>query len=409
MEIIATTPFGQRPVSVTLIKHHKMAYENTKVPQYDKWELFRELCVARCSFGVTNRDLTVLNALLSFHQNKILSDNENMTVFPSNAALSERAYGMAESTLRRHLAALVKAGLILRHDSPNGKRYAAKDASGAIVRAFGFNLRPMLVQAVKIAEAASEARLAVETRRRKREEVSVLLRDASKLAEYGMEEKPSRAWQGLQERCRDAYRIIRRKLSLEAITELLNEVRSVMSNIQGLLGMHDTNKTSNMSGKDSSNERHYQNSNTDTNDFEPCLEKQKGGEDIDEAETLDEIREETENKANEPKLPIGLVLKTCPDILAYAKDEVRSWYDLIATAHFVRGMMGISLDAWKKAQVAMGPENAAVVLACILQRVGEIHSPGGYLRTLTKKAENGAFSPGPMVMALLRGANDKVA
>jgi replication initiation protein RepC len=64
-------------------------------------------------------------------------------------------------------------------------------------------------------------------------------------------------------------------------------------------------------------------------------------------------------------------------------------------------MMGVSEDAWAQAVAAMGHPTAAIVLACILQRVTHIRSPGGYLRCLTGKAEEGAFSPGPMVMALL--------
>ncbi|MBD3666239.1 replication initiation protein RepC [Sulfitobacter aestuariivivens] len=38
-----------------------------------------------------------------------------------------------------------------------------------------------------------------------------------------------------------------------------------------------------------------------------------------------------------------------------------------------------------------------------LQRFTAIQSHGGYLRALSQKAEEGAFSPGPMVMALLNG------
>ncbi|MEO1474670.1 MAG: replication initiation protein RepC, partial [Pseudomonadota bacterium] len=33
-----------------------------------------------------------------------------------------------------------------------------------------------------------------------------------------------------------------------------------------------------------------------------------------------------------------------------------------------------------------------------------IHNPGGYLRSLSRQAETSAFSPGPMVMALLKAA-----
>lgn len=100
-------------------------------------------------------------------------------------------------------------------------------------------------------------------------------------------------------------------------------------------------------------------------------------------------------------MPLGLVLKACPDILPYSPDRVRSWEDLNALASFVRGMMGISPDAWTKAQQAMGPAVAAITVAGILQRIDEIQSPGGYLRALTRKAEERGFSPGPMIMALL--------
>jgi len=42
-----------------------------------------------------------------------------------------------------------------------------------------------------------------------------------------------------------------------------------------------------------------------------------------------------------------------------------------------------------------------VVLAAILQRSSLINNAGGYLRNLTEKARGGAFSLGPMLMALI--------
>ena len=47
----------------------------------------------------------------------------------------------------------------------------------------------------------------------------------------------------------------------------------------------------------------------------------------------------------------------------------------------------------------MGEVQAAVVVACILQRGSTIHSAGGYLRELTRKASSGEFSIGPILMA----------
>jgi replication initiation protein RepC len=410
MQIISSTPFGQRAVTADQLTAQAMAIGPADVPHFDKWELFRELCVARHAYRLTDRDLTVLNALLSFHKDRALSDNANLIVFPSNRALGERAHGMAESTLRRHVSALVNAGVITRHDSPNGKRYAAKDASGDVIRAFGFNLRALLVKATEISNHASEARAAGERYRRLREECSVALRDASKLTEYGIAESPKEAWRELFARAAECQRAIRRKLAYESLELLSKEIRKLLKDVHRTLGMPDDVKTNKMSGKDGHNERHYQNSNKDSYDLEPTLEEGGGG--SHEAEHISQLEPETESDREEgraPKLPLGLVLKSCPDILDYAQGGISDWYDMVATGHFIRGMMGISPDAWENAQRAMGPENAAVVLACMLQKVEDIHSPGGYLRALTNKSIDGAFSPGPMVMALLNGGEGQAA
>lgn len=94
MQHVSLTPFGRQPVT-----------------RIDKRSLFNDLRTARARFGITDRDLSVLYALLPFLPAKVLEDGAALVVFPSNASLSDRAHGMAESTLRRHLAALVGAGL----------------------------------------------------------------------------------------------------------------------------------------------------------------------------------------------------------------------------------------------------------------------------------------------------------
>lgn len=378
MEILTTTPFGRRPVTAALIEQARAARAPASTPQVDKWEIFRALCVGRAAFGVSDRDLTVLNALLSFHQEASLSDNESLIVFPSNRALSERAHGMAESTLRRHLAALVGAGLILRHDSPNGKRYATRAADGSIARAFGFDLRPLLVRAREIMQAAAEARAAAERLRRLREEVVLMKRDLLKLIEYGRESQPGAPWEAFEQAALAFHKRLRRKMDFAALEALAADLREQLAEIRDILS-----ETEEMSGNDADYERHHSNSKPDSHDSEPA-------------------HEEGEATRAEPSLPLALVLKACPDILPYAPHAPKHWHELVALAGFVRGMMGVSPDAWRQAQAVMGPEVAAITLAAILQRIGEIKSPGGYLRALTRKAETGAFSPGPMILALLR-------
>lgn len=91
-----------------------------------KWQVYRWLCEGKSIIGVGDRGLAVLSGLLSFYPDNKISEENGLMVFPSNAQLSLRAHGMADFTLRRNLADLVNCGLIIRRDSPNGKRFARK-------------------------------------------------------------------------------------------------------------------------------------------------------------------------------------------------------------------------------------------------------------------------------------------
>jgi len=102
-------------------------------------------------------------------------------------------------------------------------------------------------------------------------------------------------------------------------------------------------------------------------------------------------------------LPLSAVTKACPDIRAYGPGgEIENWRELMTAAVVVRSMLGVSPSAYEEACAVMGPENAAITLACMLERAGHIQSPGGYLRDLTRRAARGQFSVGPMVMAAAR-------
>ena len=150
-------------------------------------DLFRAICTAKLRLGVTDRALSVLNALLTFYPETTLS-GDDLIVFPSNAQLSLRAHGMTPATLRRHLAVLVDAGLVVRRDSPNGKRYVRRDAQGDIETAFGFDLSPLVARADEIEALA--AAVAAEDRALKlaRERITLCRRDIAKMIEAAVEE-----------------------------------------------------------------------------------------------------------------------------------------------------------------------------------------------------------------------------
>ncbi len=142
----STTPFGRRSLTLAHVATQATAKARPPDKAVHKWQMFRAICTAKVRIGVSERALAVLDALLSFHPETTLS-GEGLIVFPSNQQLALRAHGMPPATLRRHLAALVDSGLIIRRDSPNGKRFARKGRGGTIEMAFGFDLSPLVARA----------------------------------------------------------------------------------------------------------------------------------------------------------------------------------------------------------------------------------------------------------------------
>ncbi|WP_081160671.1 plasmid replication protein RepC [Ensifer aridi] len=391
-----TTPFGRRPVSLAQIKGQMRTAEIKPGKTADKWKVFRDACEARAVLGIQDRALAVLDALLTFYPDNELCEDRGLVVFPSNDQLSVRAHGIAGTTLRRHLAALVDAGLIQRKDSANGKRYARKDESGAIEEAFGFSLAPLLARAEELAHAAQQVAAERKRFRITKEALSICRRDVRKLISAAMEEGAAGDWGHIEEIFLGLTGRIPRTPTIVDLQRILEEMEMLREEIINRLEIHEDSP--NMSSNAVQNERHIQNSNTESsNELEPSSRKEQG------AKSSPIIRP---TRASIKTFPLAMVLQACPGIRDYGpKGGVESWRDLMSAAVVVRSMLGVSPSAYQDACEVMGPENAAIAVACILERAGHINSAGGYLRDLTGKARRGEFSLGPMLMALMRAGS----
>lgn len=397
MEYTPISPF-MRPISHAHLRVVERPEASVPGKPVNKWELLRELSKAQATFGVSERDLTVLQGLLSFFPDDALGGNAEMLVFPSNKAICERLNGMPCSTMRRHLARLIEAGLLVRRDSPNGKRYTRKDGEERV--AFGFDLSPLYCRSEEVARAAEAVREAEERVRRLREVVSLMRRDLAALAEFGEEIQPGLGlWDQLRDKAVLTARALRRKLACEDLSAYRADLEALLDQARNAI---DGPETEEMNTNDARIERHHHNSNKESIDLEPALEK--GGvasdaPDIDTDERVASVEEPDTRRV--PKIPLHLVIAGCPSLKTFYQGEVRHWHQLFDAACHVRPAMGISASAWEEAQRFMGPEQASIVVVAMLERFADIRSPGGYLRALTSKAAAGEFSCGPMVMALI--------
>ena len=391
MALHITTPFGRRSLTAAQIQAQANADGCPRDTTVNKWAVFRHLAVAKDALGISDRSLAVLNALLSFHPETTLTRGEgaDLIVFPSNAQLALRAHGIAEKTLRRHLAALTEAGLVIRRDSPNGKRYARRGQGGEVVQAFGFDITPLVARATEFAALAEGIQAEHRAHRLAREKVTLLRRDVAKMLAALSEQGTS--IDQLAERYRCLMGMLPRAPRLAELEDLSTAFAVLATDVSNAL--IDSLESQNPTGSDGQDGRHNQNSKPDAP----------------ESERASEIGEEGEGRARpavgssiRATYPLGMVLEACPDVIDYARGGVRSWGDLIDAASLVRSMLGISPSAWREAQEIMGAEAAAVTIAAILQRAEHIKSPGGYLRTLVERKRGGQYSLGPVLQALNR-------
>ncbi|AVC45670.1 MULTISPECIES: plasmid replication protein RepC [Rhizobium] len=392
-----TTPFGRRPATLALVKRQIEMSKIKPGKTADKWKVFRDASEARELLGLQDRSLAVLDALLSFHPDTELRQDAQLIVFPSNTQLTLRAHGIAGATLRRHLALLVEAGLIVRKDSANGKRYARKDKAGAIDSAFGFDLSPLLMRTDELAMMAQQVVADRFALRRAKENLTICRRDVRKLISAAIEEGASGNWENIEAMYVGLVGRIPRAPTLSDVNSILDEMELLLQEAVNILEMQQKDENNSTNGDQS--ERHIQNSNTDSiNELEPSSENEQG------AKAVDDDRPKREPVRN---FPLGMVMRACPEIAIYGPGgAIGSWREMMGAAVVVRSMLGVSPSAYQEACEVMGPESAATAIACILERAGHINSPGGYLRDLTRKAARGEFSLGPALMALLRVDGD---
>lgn len=396
---IATSPFGRRSMSLGMIASQMAATELASDVVVQKWHVFRDIKEARLAIGATDRGLAILDALLSFHPDAELGGDRPLIVWPSNEQLIARANGMSPATLRRHLSNLVECGLIIRRDSPNGKRFARKGQGGEVELAYGFDLSPLVARGAEFKQLAEATRAEKKAIRFAKERLTICRRDIVKMIETGIEEGVPGNWGRVQLAYQGIIAPLPRTASLEMLQKVTAELDELWAEIRDTLETFINSQ--NLNANESQFDRHIQNSNPESH-----LESEHRFRDKNEAggsaAPFDNV-----HALPQRELPLGIVLNACPEMAWLAKSgKIASWRDLLAAAETARPALGISPSAWDEARLVMGERDAAVTLAAIYQRQDQITSAGGYLRSLTDRARSAQFSTWPMVMALLRAKLD---
>lgn len=396
---IATTPFGgARVFARQFLRADRVARQQAELQRnraggpsaaVDKWQLLRALTQARDAYHLSDRAVAVLEALLSFYPERDIDGAAPRIVFPSNAELSLRCRGMSPATLRRHLAALVEAGLIFRRDSPNGKRFCRRRSDGTPAEAFGFDLSPLALAAPAIFEQAEVLRAAERERQRLRLAITLHLRDIAKVLQAAEIEARPGNWSAFAERLEGLSGRVSRNARIDDLQcrhDALAQLRDAVERAY-LAALNEPE----MSASVRENEHHIQILNTDQTEDSRVS-----------ADLLDErVSQGAPDQARSAaRLPLARVLAVCPQIADYSRQGIRTPADFLAAVALVRIILRIPPSVWQLACETMGEGAAAVAVAAILERSEHIRAAGPYLKTLALKARTGEFSVLPMLRAL---------
>lgn len=371
-------------------------------PAISKWDALQELGTARSAYGLSDRDITVLQALLSFHKGSALDVRaDQLIVFPSNKKICERLNGMPCSTMRRHLGKLVDTGFLNRRDSPNGKRYVR--TRGELRMAYGFDLTPLVNRFVEICNAATEIREQQARLKDIREDVSLMRRDLTGLAALGAEQQPDLGlWDELNDLALLSARTLRRKLTEQALLDLKAELNAALKKAKS--GLSQLSETQEMSTSDAPNEQHQYTSTLKESESKALISNQPFKEFEPATPNIKQRSAKNEEVLNQPPVSFTDVQDVCSEMQQFVEEPIQSWHDLILAAETVRPMMGISSEVWQLAKQQIGEPEAAIVIAVMLQNFSDYQSPGAYLRVLANRASEGRFSCALMLTGAQRRA-----
>ena len=291
----------------------------------------------RASLGLNAGVLATLDSLLGC----LPPRRNHHTVFASNATLAFRRNGITDRTLRRHIAALAEAGLLARHDSPNGKRYTRRGPDGGTVLRFGLDLTPLFARLPDLQAQAQNADLEAER-------IAYLRAKLRAAAAERLRHDPA------DDHAADALRALRRKLSVSQCEALLAALPPVRAEAP-------------VSAHDGQNVRHQQN---------PTTERKTPG------------------RAGD--LTVRDLVEACPEAISYASEPIATVTQAITHARTLARLQGI--DA-QEAEKTLGPVGAALALWAITQLGNTIRNARAYFRAMIRRPD---FDPIRLVRQLHR-------
>jgi replication initiation protein RepC len=287
------------------------------------------------------------------------------------------------------LNALIRAKLITPVDSPSGRRWGHRDTTGKIIEAYGFDLSPIGLrhsEFVALTErAAAEERERTGLRRR----LTIARKAIQQIAETAIEHQlTDRDWCYWLAEALTRVLTVRDELPLDQLHAILAELEQRRAEGEAALCAAFDSRQITPAGAIECTPITTTTQPKADNSATRKIDSGKASSSPGDSPTCpDPVFPEDSPilSAVTPKF----VLNVSPELKTYLVTTSPSWTDIVEAANGLRQQLGISRPAWIDACQAMGRYQAATAVAMIAAKGENIRSPGGYLRGMTSRAQNG--------------------
>ncbi|WP_254055712.1 plasmid replication protein RepC [Ruegeria sp. EL01] len=407
---------------LVVAEQHAQAGERVDIPKTRAVVACKKVGAA---IGLKSPDMLLLDTLAAVAQPQDWEQGRRPIVWASNNFLTEQL-GWSLSALRRHVRRLCDIGVIAMKDSPNGKRWGRRGDDGYIVEAYGFDLAPLAARAEEF-----EALHAVLQEERQfcaslRNTITVARRIIRAKIEKAMESRLRGPWRDLEEEFATMLqRLPGRSVSAQKLLDLVDWFTDLKGRVEEAFEAafdwpqkSDAELVDNvkitqeevaldsieMTPTGTVSETHILTTNkpdpVKSNRFETkhaagVVQDSVPSDNVERLDKQDQdIQWSTHTTRPKSDIDIPTLMQACPEFAEMARSlcgYLKDWNDVHRAAGQLRGVAGISKDAWNVAQNTFGPEVAAAVIALIYDKhaTGEVLSPGGYLRGMIEKARAG--------------------
>jgi len=407
---------------LVIAEQHAQAGEQIYIPKTRAVVACKKVGAA---IGLKSPDMLLLDTLAAVAQPQDWEQGRRPIVWASNNFLTEQL-GWSLSALRRHVRRLCDIGVIAMKDSPNGKRWGRRADDGYIVEAYGFDLAPLAARAEEFEALHASLQEERQFCASLRNTITVTRRIIRAKIEKALESHLRGPWRDLEEEFTTMLeRLPGRPVPAEKLLDLVDWFSDLKGRVEGAFeAAFDWPQKTDAEVVDNSSieqvdialdtqimtptgavaDTHILTTNKPYPVISNRFETKHGAGVVQESVPSDNV-ERLDKKENniqwsthttrvKSDIDVPTLMQACPEFADMARSlcgYLKDWNDVHRAAGQLRGVAGISQDAWNVAQDTFGPEIAAAVIALIYDKhaTGEVMSPGGYLRGMVEKARAG--------------------